>query len=191
MILGQYNIKVLTEENWLNPDPLVGDKKYYYKNKWVSTVLRARLRDNVPPKVKEQFGLAQSVILYGYFFAPLCLVGLRECYRVAEFAIDYKFTILDIEVKRKDFESKINELAERSIVFDKERWHTIRKERNNASHLVNPDNYFYNGTKNDFDITDPEKKLIYLSPNFVLYKLGDLMHAIDSLFADNDQAINL
>ncbi len=243
MILGQYNIKVLTEENWLEPDPRVGDKEYYHNNKWISTVLRTRLKDNVPLEVKEQYSLAQSTILYGYFFAPLCLVGLRECYRVAEFAIDYKITILgidrkstsirrsaeklvkeikgfiktkdkeflnmiksidindekslseiaksSIEVKRKDFKSKINELAKRCIISDEEYWHTIRKKRNDASHLANPDNYFYSGPKNDFNITDPEKKQIYLSPGFVLCELGSLVYAIDSLFTDNDQSTNL
>jgi len=94
------------------------------------------LSPDVPPEIRTLYRTARGVLLYGYFFYPLFVVGLGEISRTAEAAAARRFKDLNGPKKRRTFAARLEWLHEAGHLRDEEKfiWDTIRRDRNETAH---------------------------------------------------------
>lgn len=93
--------KRLTSENWLRADPTgeafeevhlaTGERRAMTGERWAERILAVQLSDTVPDDVRGLWRVAQGVMLYGWFFHPLYMLGDEQLHRVADAAILHRF----------------------------------------------------------------------------------------------------
>lgn len=138
-------IKKLTTENWLEGDDILkafvrldatGRRSALTKEVLAERFLSIDLSEEVPSKIQTLYRTARGVLLYGYFFYPLYVVGLGEISRTAEAAITRKFKELRGPKKSGTFAARLEWLHEAGHLTDKEKfiWDTIRRDRNETAH---------------------------------------------------------
>lgn len=138
-------IKKLTTENWLEGDDILkafvrldstGRRSALTKEVLAERFLSIGLSPGVPTEIQTLYRTARGVLLYGYFFYPLYVVGLGEISRTAEAAVARRFKDLNGPRKRRTFATRLEWLHEGGQLTDKEKfiWDTIRSERNETAH---------------------------------------------------------
>ncbi len=138
-------IKVITHENWMNPDPLMKNLTMFQDNKisimsaedWVISILKPKLLETVPLEICKLFEVARGSMLYGYFFYPLFTLASEQLFRVAEAAISEKCKQITADkMGKKTFKDKVDRLNKDKLFSDEEytKWSSLRNLRNMASH---------------------------------------------------------
>jgi hypothetical protein len=140
-------IKVLSLENWLEPDEAsmsfsVLDQNYRFRSllgeDYEQGFLIPKLATTVPSEVRTLFEVARGTMLYGYFFYPLYGLGEQHLYRVAEAAVAWKCKGAGIDpipkrfVERVDSLRRLGALSEERAVW----WHQTRQLRNVVLHAT-------------------------------------------------------
>lgn len=143
MALG---IKILTTENWLQPDPTStifaqisssdGSVSSMSGDDWVKLFLKPSLVDSVPEEVRKLFEVARGALAYGYFFYPLYTLAGEQLFRVVECAISAKCQLLGAPKRIKNFQDKIKFLSNKNIISNQDVvwWDAVRNLRNITSH---------------------------------------------------------
>ncbi len=140
--------KIVTPENWLDPDPLSGlivklDRRDgsvqpVDGRDWIAYVNAVQLSEQVPRKVRDAYDFAIGAVGYGYFYYPLFTLVVQQVLRVADFAVACLFGIrLDLPKPRKrTFEARLAALGTAGYLGDVgfTRWDAIRRLRNSATH---------------------------------------------------------
>lgn len=138
-------IKKLTVDNWLEGDEILrafvrldahGNRSPLTKEVLAERFLSIELSPRVPTEIQTLFRTGQGVLLYGYFFYPLYVVGLGEISRTAEAAVVRRHKDLAGPKKGGTFASRLDWLHETSHIGDREKfiWDTIRRDRNETAH---------------------------------------------------------
>lgn len=170
-------IKVLDLMNWDEPDPVM--KKFVWQPKrdqipqtvsgedWVQTILAVKVFSDIPAEVFRLFTVAQSAMIYGYFYYPLFTLGTEQLARVGEAAIRHKCMAHYIPVVTPMWERSLSallrDLSQAHLLTDAEHewWMSLRSYRNVASHPLDQ---------------------AVLSPGFPIDLLQTVARAIDRLF---------
>ncbi len=137
--------KVLTEDNWLEPDDVAthgviftddGRLEPITGNRWVQRFMTPQLLPSVPDEVQRLFEIARSAMAYGYFFYPLFTLAEDQLYRVVEAAVTIKFLSMRLGSEGVPFKRKIQRLIEEGIILATEevRWLAVVDLRNAVSH---------------------------------------------------------
>lgn len=163
----------LSVETWREPDPTstqfalpsAGLRQQADPDGWAAAFLAVELDDQVPEDVRELFDVARAAMLYGWFYYPLLRLGEEHLARVTESAARARYRQLGGSDDRPRFADVIKWLARRGAITEteKDRWLTIRKGRNLASH--------------------PERRGL-VPPDHALRVLRALAQDIDRLFSD-------
>lgn len=138
-------IKKLTVENWLDGDEILkafvrldayGNRSPLTREVLAERFMSIELSPHVPAEIQTLYRTARGVLLYGYFFYPLYVVGLGEISRTAEAAVARKFKDSGGPKKRRTFATRLKWLHEAEHLTDKEKfiWETIRRSRNETAH---------------------------------------------------------
>ncbi len=139
-------IKELAIDNWLQVDTTSaklirnneGAKKKCIEvsNKYADSILRYKLSESVPQQIRRIFEVAKGAMVYGYFFYPLFTLGLEHICKVAEATVIVKCEEVKAPRWVSSFFKAIEFLAEINVFSNdtKNRWHALRKLRNNISH---------------------------------------------------------
>lgn len=138
-------IKKLTTDNWLERDDILrafvrldatGKRSALTKEVLIQRFLSIELSPDVPSEIQTLFRTARGVLLYGFFFYPLYVVGLGEISRTAEAAVARRFKDLGGPKKRETFAGRLEWLHQNGRLTDEEKfiWDTIRHDRNEAAH---------------------------------------------------------
>ena len=140
------DFKTLTSANLLEPDPLTiafsnlldvstGTARQMSRDEFLAFSLEPQLIEAVPQDVRTLMEGARGAMCYGYFFYPLFMVGVEQLFRTAEAAARQRARQLDGPWRSKFFQV-VDFLVVQGIVSeaDKDRWNTIRRLRNEASH---------------------------------------------------------
>ena len=142
--MAQPGIKILTLENWMNPDPLMGNlvmtnnKNFSIMSveDWAVSILEPKLAETVPIEILKLFEVARGSMLYGYFFYPLFTLTFEQLLRVAEAAISEKCRQIGADKSANTFKKRVSYLREANILSEEEntQWGALRNLRNIASH---------------------------------------------------------
>lgn len=144
--MASHGIKVLRLENWMSPDPLMGnlvmpsDDSGIFSSMsgddWASTILEPNLAERVPNEVLRLFEVARGSMLYGYFFYPLYTLAFEQLTRVAEAAVSEKCKQIGTGKSINTFDKKLKHLQCKNVLSDakKREWDSLRTLRNIASH---------------------------------------------------------
>ncbi|WP_293008862.1 hypothetical protein [Nitrosomonas sp.] len=173
-------IKIITYENWMNPDPLMKNLVMLQDDKisimsagdWAISILKPKLSETVPLEIHKLFEVARGSMLYGYFFYPLFTLAFEQLLRVAEAAISEKCRqITTDKVGNNTFKDKIARLNKNKFFSDEEytKWNLLRNLRNLASH--------------------PNEQAI-LPPGITLEFIFNISELINSLFTQHNQKHN-
>lgn len=137
--------KVLTEENWTQPDPVnchfarlsarVGPVQMTGED-WAQALLSVNLSDAVPVEIRDLFSVARGAMVYGWFFYPMFRLGEEQLFRVVETAAKVRCRDFADCGKPRSFNEAITQLARHGVipVEDTARWAAVRHLRNMASH---------------------------------------------------------
>ena len=148
--MASHGIKALCLENWMIPDPLMGNLVMFSNDggmassmsghDWASTILEHNLAERVPNEIFQLFEVARGSMLYGYFFYPLYTLAFEQLTRVAEAAVSEKCKQIGICKSIKTFDKKLKYLQCNNVLSDvkKAQWDSLRKLRNIASHPDQP-----------------------------------------------------
>jgi hypothetical protein len=103
-------MKVINHDNWLLADAggrgQVADSRI-----WRQAFLSIRLDSAVPADVARLFEAARGGMLYGYFFQPLLILGVEQCYRVLEVGARARCEQLGLPVSCGDRSGKAHPLS--------------------------------------------------------------------------------
>src|SRR5947199_4604690 len=139
-------IKILTAENWLQPDPTStifvqvsapdGNISPMSGDDWVKLFLQPSLAKTVPEEVRKLFEVARGASAYGYFFYPLYTLANEQLFRVVECAVSTKCQLLGAPKRVKTFQEKIGFLSDKNIISNQDFfwWDAVRNLRNLSSH---------------------------------------------------------
>jgi hypothetical protein len=139
------NVKIVTSDNWLEPDPTSailmkidkGIPSSMTGEDWVELFSAPQLSENVPENVRELFEVARGSFAYGYYFYPLATLACEQLFRVVETALTEKCKASRApKGKTNSFEKKIKYLFDSGFIsnVESESLHGFRKMRNVASH---------------------------------------------------------
>jgi hypothetical protein len=131
--------KEINQQNWLEQD---STNEHLPKNvrahkSQLGEILKPTLLNSVPSDVQALFEVARAAIVYGYLYYPLNALGTEQLFRVAEAAATHKCEEMQASktaVQQATFEKKIDWLANKDLIDNKDFWNLIRKWRNTASH---------------------------------------------------------
>lgn len=109
--------------------------------RWAEQFLAVELEQHVPAEVRELWEVARGVLLYGWFFYPLYMLGEEQLRRVADAAVLHRYRQLDGPPDEQTGESpsfarRLRWLFDHGHV-DRElesRWQATRDLRNLGSH---------------------------------------------------------
>jgi hypothetical protein len=145
------DFKRLTEDNWRDPDPAgqafgeinlaTGEERPMTAQRWAQRILAVHLNDDVPADVRDLWEVARGVLLYGYFFYPLYMLGDEQLHRVADAAILHRYRQLGGPTHPRtgdapSFAPRLEWLIDNGHIPAslKVRWDAIRGLRNLGSH---------------------------------------------------------
>jgi hypothetical protein len=142
--------KELTVDNWLAEEHVLetlrtigGD---FDAQRWAARVLALELSPNVTMPLRDLFGVARGVLLYGCFFYPLFTLAFEQVLRVAEAAVDAKCKAMADPTSRT-YADQLAWLEQQLVIrpADARHWSDIRELRNSRSHpdmqmLITPGN---------------------------------------------------
>lgn len=176
--MTQLGIKILTVENWMNSDPLMGNL-VMLNNKmisimsaedWAVSILKPKLAKTVPIEILKLFEVARGSMVYGYFFYPLFTLALEQLLCVAEAAVSDKCKQIGARKSANTFQKKVAYLREANVLSEREytQWDALRKLRNIASH--------------------PDEQTI-LPPGVTLEFVFDISLLINRLFAPKPSSV--
>lgn len=142
--MTQLGIKILTLENWMNPDPLMGNLVMLDNNKlsimsaedWAVSILEPQLAETVPIEIRKLFEVARGSMLYGYFFYPLFTLAFEQLTRVAEAAVGEKCKQITASKSANTFQKRVAYLRKENVLSEEEnaQWDALRNLRNIGSH---------------------------------------------------------
>lgn len=142
--MAQLGIKILTLENWMNPDPLmsnlvmVNNKNFSIMSAedWAVSILEPKLAETVPIEILKLFEVARGSMLYGYFFYPLFTLAFEQLLRVVEAAVSEKCRQIGASKSANTFKTRVEYLQKANVLSVEENtlWDALRKLRNIASH---------------------------------------------------------
>jgi hypothetical protein len=169
--------KDLTPDNWDEPDEVsqafirlspVDGVVGMSGGDWARAFLRVELSPGIPDEICDLFAAARGVLVYGWFFYPLFVLGEDQLHRVAEAAAKRRYRDLGGTRARPTFAEAIEWLVKRGAIRSDEerRWTAMRDLRNTGSHP-------------DFQMLMP--------PGEALETLSIVADAVNELFA-GDQA---
>lgn len=164
--------KKLTVANWLEGDTVLtlfvslspdGSISSISRDEWARRILEPQINGSVPFEIRRLFEVARGTMMYGYLFYPIFTLASEQLYRVAESAVSMKCAAMGAPKGRRNFEGKINWLAEHSVIekSEKQKWHAIRGLRNLSSH--------------------PEQQTIS-TPIHAVDMLNSIAHKVNALF---------
>lgn len=144
--MTRLGFKKLTITSWLESDEIStrfgkrspdGDFVTARADDWAEAFLEPQLLEVVPGEVRDLFEVARGVLLYGYFFYPLYMLGFEQLFRVGEAAITHKNRQLR-GPENQNFYRKILCLEQQGAISSDQaqRWQDARKLRNMASHAT-------------------------------------------------------
>jgi len=103
-------MKAINHDNWLQADSggrgPVADVRI-----WRQSFLSIRLNPAVPADVARLFEAARGGMLYGYFFQPLLITGVEQCYRALEIGARARCAQLGLPVACNDSHGKAHPLS--------------------------------------------------------------------------------
>jgi hypothetical protein len=141
-----HKTKRLTDENWLEPDPVStllavvdrrdGSVRPLAPEDYVQPALQPQLASAVPEDLHDLYEVARGALAYGYYFYPLLTLAADQCFRVAEAAANLKAEELSCPKRVSTFRDKIDWLVASGAIpaRDQESWHGLRYLRNEGSH---------------------------------------------------------
>ena len=142
--MTRFELKEISLNNWLEPDDVLKGFARLSPNGQITLrgedyllyILRPNLHESVPSDVQALFEVSRGAMAYGYFFYPLYTLAMEQLFRVAEAAVENKYSALRAPKSTKKFEEKINWLVNKSIIPQSEsgQWKAVRKLRNITSH---------------------------------------------------------
>jgi hypothetical protein len=107
---------------------------------WARAFFAIELGPAVPAEIRGLFEAARGVLVYGWFFYPLYVLGEEQLYRVADAATAERYRQLGGEPTKRGwpptFENRIKWLVDQDAISprDQEQWTAIRKLRNIGTH---------------------------------------------------------
>lgn len=169
-------IKIITHENWMNPDPLMKNLITHQDSimsagDWAISILEPKLSETVPLEIHKLFEVARGAMLYGYFFYPLFTLAFEQLLRVAEAAISEKCRQITTNKIGNNFKDKVDYLNKNKFFSDEEytKWQSLRDLRNIASH--------------------PNEQTI-LSPGITIESISSISLLINKLYTQHDRQNN-
>lgn len=143
--------KELTVDNWCQPDPAggafgevslaTGEQRAMTGERWAEQFLAVELKPQVPIEVRELWEVARGVLLYGWFFYPLYMVGEEQLRRVADAAVLHRYRQLQgppgpRSGEPPNFNRRLRWLFDHGYMPARleQRWQAIRQLRNLGSH---------------------------------------------------------
>ena len=107
---------------------------------WVEMILSISLPNEAPENLREIFGRARAVIIYGCYHYPLFTLGFEELLRYHESLLMFVLGTdgFDKNGRPLNFASLIDKAVKLKLISDHERdsWHAGRELRNSTSHKV-------------------------------------------------------
>lgn len=132
-------MKVIDHDNWLLADA-AGRGQVADVRAWRQAFLGIGLDPTVPQDVVRLFEAARGGMLYSYFFQPLLISGVEQCYRAlesgarvrcAQMGVDVYFTDKQGKVHPLSFGHNLRLLAKHGLIEDADMtlWHHARELR--------------------------------------------------------------
>jgi hypothetical protein len=103
-------MKVIDHDNWLQADA-GGRRDAADVRAWRQAFLSIRLASGVPDDVVRLFELARGGMLYSYFFQPLLITGVEQCYRALELGARVRCARLGHDIACVDRDGKAHPLS--------------------------------------------------------------------------------
>lgn len=103
-------MKAINHDNWLMAD-VEGRTPVADARVWRQAFLAIRLDPRVPADVVRLFEAARGGMLYGYFFRPLLITGVEQCYRVLESGARARCAQMGLAVFCNDSQGKAHPLS--------------------------------------------------------------------------------
>jgi hypothetical protein len=103
-------MKVIDHDNWLLADAPTREQVADVRG-WRQAFLGVRLDPCVPQDVARLFEAARGGMLYSYFFQPLLISGVEQCYRALEFGARIRCAQLGVDVYCHDNRGKAYPLS--------------------------------------------------------------------------------
>jgi hypothetical protein len=141
--------KTLTPLNWRDTDPVLavyaqmgadGTPSSMTADDWAQSVLAVQLAPTAPQNTRSLFDVARGSMLYGSLFYPLFALGLEGVYRAADAATAEACTQRNLVPTSDRFVHRLNALKDAGVLssMEHDRWRTLRRLRNKASHPEKP-----------------------------------------------------
>lgn len=103
-------MKVIDHDNWLLADA-AGRGQVADVRAWRQAFLGIRLDPAVPQDVARLFEAARGGMLYSYFFQPLLISGVEQCYRALESGARARCAQMGVDVFCPDKHGKLHPLS--------------------------------------------------------------------------------
>jgi hypothetical protein len=138
--------KLVTPENWLDPDPINelivkldqkdGSVSSVDGRDWIVYVNALALGRNVPQEVRIAYEFTVGAVGYAYFYYPLFTIVVQQLLRIADFSVSHLFAVRTDLPPARTFEHRLKVLRDAGYVSntDFKRWDAIRNLRNIATH---------------------------------------------------------
>jgi hypothetical protein len=119
--------KIVTIENWLDPDPVSGSiarvdhrdgtSRLADRRDWIAYASALPLSEPFPQEVCDAYDVTIGALGYSYFYYPLFTLVVQQVLRVADFAVAHLFRIRpDLSKPRREtFEARLDTL--RKLAF--------------------------------------------------------------------------
>ena len=103
-------MKVIDHDNWLLADA-AGRGQVADVRAWRQAFLGIRLDPAVPQDISRLFEAARGSMLYSYFFQPLLISGVEQCYRALESGARTRCAQMGVDVYCADKNGKAHPLS--------------------------------------------------------------------------------
>ncbi len=103
-------MKHINQMNWMEPDTS-GEFARVDPEAWRDAFLAIRLHEGVPSEIVELFEAARGCMIYGWFFSPLMILGVEQCYRLLEAAVRVRCMQLELPVAVQDRQGRTHALS--------------------------------------------------------------------------------
>ncbi len=150
-------VKHLTVQNWLDPDETgrafgevnlaTGERRTASGDGWADQFLAVELHNEVPAEIREMWGVARGLALYGWFYYPLYAIAEHQLRRVADAAVLHRYRQADGPPNKKpdpddgqptcpSFKRRVDWLIDNGVIATDKRhqWAAIRELRNETTH---------------------------------------------------------
>jgi hypothetical protein len=149
-------MKVLSRKNWQDIDPACEVFIHLDRNEgiagpmfpevWLRMVLAPTLDVGVPEDIRSMFEVARGAMLYGILFYPLFGLAREQCHRVADAALNVKYSELGGPLnngRAPAMDARMRWLHKRShaTASQVDEWEWVRNLRNDLTHNTFPNAY--------------------------------------------------